>query len=88
MGKGTSKFQYYEDTLDKLIEQGLEKRKKAANQIRVTQMKLDEAQKLGLNTGRANELLQRAQNILSGAQEIKEYDDAIKLAEKCPYRPS
>lgn len=81
MGKGTSKFQDYEDTLDQLIEQGLEKRKKAANQIRFTQMKLDEAQKLGLNTARARDLLQKAQTILSGAQEISEYDDALKLAE-------
>ena len=81
MGKGkSSKFQEYEDTIDQLIQQGLEKRENAANQTKATQIKIVEAQRLGLNTNRANELLHKAQSILSDAQEIKEYDDAIKLA--------
>ncbi|WP_455393071.1 CHAT domain-containing protein [[Eubacterium] cellulosolvens] len=76
-----SKIQEYSDTIDQMIQQGIEKRNKATKCIESAKTSIEEAEKIGLNTARANSLLKNAQNLLSSAKEFKEFDEAIKVTE-------
>jgi hypothetical protein len=76
-----SKIKEYSDTMEQMIAQGIEKKKKAATRIEAARASIKDADMIGLDTTRAKNSLQKAQNILANAQEFKEYDEAIELAD-------
>ena len=76
-----SKIQAYSNTIEQLIQEGLRKRERASSEIEETKQLIVEAQRLGIDTTRPAHLLQKAQNILSSAEEIKEFDDALEFVE-------
>lgn len=82
MDKGKqSKIKGYSDTMEQMIAQGIEKKKKATTRIETAKASINDAQNIGLDTTRARNSLQKAQEILANAQEFKEYDEAIELAD-------
>ena len=79
MGGGThQKIQQYSQTVQKLIQQGLEKRQNATKLIGSTRTNINGAKKLGINTARADQLLTASETKLKDAQELKEYDEIMK----------
>jgi hypothetical protein len=76
-----SKIQEYSDTMDELIQQGVEKRDKATKLINSAKVKIKEARDYGLDTSRAVNTLRNAENILSDIQDFSEFDEAIKISE-------
>ena len=80
MGK-KKKMQDISDSLDLLIEQGLQKRERATRLIASAQKTIGEVKKMGVDTSRANILVTKAQNILRSAEEISDFDEAVSYAE-------
>jgi nucleoside diphosphate kinase len=80
MGK-KKKMQDISDSLDLLIEQGLQKRERATKLIGSAQKTIAEVKNMGVDTSRANILVSKAQNILKTAEEISDFDEAVSYAE-------
>ena len=76
----SSKIQEYTDTMDQLIQQGLEKRERATKLIATVNQKIQEARVQGMDTSKPLALLQKAQHTLTSASEISAFDDAINYA--------
>jgi hypothetical protein len=83
MGKGKHrKILEYRQTIEQLIQQGLEKKEKTVKQIESTKKLMIAARKKGLDISLPKKHLKKAQDILDGAEEIREYDEAMKYAKK------
>ncbi|UCH88647.1 MAG: hypothetical protein JSV49_10405, partial [Thermoplasmata archaeon] len=82
MGKSKSTEKAsYTDTIEKLIQHSKEKKENASKFIDSSKSKVKDAASLGIDTTQAEKFLKIAVNKLKNAEEMKDYDSAIKYAE-------